>query len=89
MLNQVERLGAEHVMPSHSPAGDGALVAKEKAFIVDLQTNALALKQKRVSVKEAGRRLTDEFKKKYPGWDVSKFVKSIYAYPATEGRAPD
>jgi glyoxylase-like metal-dependent hydrolase (beta-lactamase superfamily II) len=82
VLDRVEKLGAEHVLPTHSPPGDGSLVAKEKAFIVDLRTSALALKQKGVAVDDAGRSLTGEFKKKYPDWaikDVSGFVKSIYA----------
>jgi glyoxylase-like metal-dependent hydrolase (beta-lactamase superfamily II) len=82
VLDQVEELGAEHVLPTHSPAGDGSLVAKEKAFIVDLRTRALALKQQGVAADEAGRLLTEEFKKKYSDWpikDVTNFVKSIYA----------
>ena len=84
VLDEVEKLGAEHVLPTHSPAGDGSLVAKEKAFIVDLRTRALDLKQKAVDVDEAGRLLTDEFKKKYSDWPintVANFVKSIYADP--------
>lgn len=82
VLDQIEKLGVEHVLPTHSPPGDGSLVAKEKEFIVDLKASALGLKQKGVSVEEAGRQLTDEFKKKYADWpikDVSGFVKSIYA----------
>ena len=49
VIDQVEELGAEHVLPTHSPAGDGSLVAKEKAFIVDLRSRALALKQQGVA----------------------------------------
>jgi glyoxylase-like metal-dependent hydrolase (beta-lactamase superfamily II) len=82
VLDQVGKLGAEHVLPTHSPAGDGSLVAREKAFIVDLRTRVLALKQRGMAVEEAGRQLTGEFKKKYPDWpikDVAGFVKSIYA----------
>lgn len=82
VLDEVEKLGAEHVLPTHSPPGDGSLVAREKAFIVDLRTRALVLKREGVAVEEAGRRLTEEFKKKYPDWpikDVTNFVKSIYA----------
>jgi glyoxylase-like metal-dependent hydrolase (beta-lactamase superfamily II) len=82
VLDQLEKLGAEHVLPTHSPASDGSLVAKEKAFIVDLRTRALGLKQKGINADEAGRLLTDEFKKKYSDWsikDVTGFVKSIYA----------
>jgi glyoxylase-like metal-dependent hydrolase (beta-lactamase superfamily II) len=81
VLDQVEKLGAVHVLPTHSPAGDGSLVAKEKAFIVDLQTRALDLKKRSVDVGEAGRLLTVEFRTKYPDWpikDVTNFVKSIY-----------
>jgi glyoxylase-like metal-dependent hydrolase (beta-lactamase superfamily II) len=82
VLDQVEKLGAEHVMPTHSPAGDGSLVAKEKAFIVDLRTRALGLKKQGIDAEEAGRKLTAEFKTKYADWpsmNVTNFVKSIYA----------
>ena len=85
VLDQVEKLGAEHVFPrrpGQRPAGDGSLVAKEKAFIVDLQTRAIGLKKEGVAVDEAGRLLTAEFKTKYSDWpikDVTNFVKSIYA----------
>jgi hypothetical protein len=64
VLDRVEKLGAEHVLPTHSPAGDGSLVAEEKAFIVDLRTRAFDLKEKGVAADVAGRLLTDEFKKK-------------------------
>jgi hypothetical protein len=40
VLDEVEKLGAAHVMPTHSAVGDGSLAAKEKAFIVDLRARA-------------------------------------------------
>ena len=82
MLDEVEKLGAAHVLPTHSPVGDGSLVAKEKAFIVDLRTRALDLKKQGVDAEQAGQSLTAEFKTKYPDWpinNVANFVKSIYA----------
>ena len=82
VLDQVEKLGAAHVLPTHSPVGDGSLVAKQKAFIVDLRTRALGLKQQGVDAEQAGRLLTAEFKTKYSDWPittVANFVKSIYA----------
>jgi glyoxylase-like metal-dependent hydrolase (beta-lactamase superfamily II) len=82
VLDEVEKLGAAHVLPTHSPVGDGSLVAKEKAFIVDLRTRALGLKQQGVDAEKAGELLTAEFKAKYPDWPittVTNFVKSIYA----------
>jgi hypothetical protein len=55
---------------------------KEKAFIVDLRTRAVALKLQGVDAEKAGGLLTAEFKTKYPDWpstSVTNFVKSIYA----------
>lgn len=82
VLDQVEKLGAAHVLPDHSPVGDGSLVAQERAFIVDLQTRALDLKRHGVSADDAGKQLTAEFKTKYPDWPINNltnFVKSVYA----------
>ena len=83
VLDEVEKLGMLlHVLPTHSAVGDGSLVAKEKAFIVDLRTRALTLKQQGVDPEKAGGSLTAEFKTKYPDWPittVANFVKSIYA----------
>ena len=82
VLDQVEKLGALHVLPDHSAVGDGSLVAKEKAFITDLRTRALDLKRQGVNADEAGKLLTTEFKQKYADWPINSltnFVKSIYA----------
>ncbi len=82
VLDQVEKLGALHVLPDHSAIGDGSLVAQEKAFIVDLRTQALDLKRQGIDAEDAGKRLTTAFKAKYADWpinDLTNFVKSIYA----------
>ncbi len=82
VLDRVEKLGAAHELPTHSPVGDGSLLAKEKAFIIDLRSRALGLKQQGVDAEQAGRLLTAEFKTKYADWPittVSNFVKTIYA----------
>ena len=82
VLDQVAKLGALHVLPDHSAIGDGSLVGQERAFISDLRTRALFLKQQGVSTEEAGKQLTVEFKTKYPDWpirDLTGFVRSVYA----------
>ena len=82
VLDQIEKLGALHVLPDHSAIGGGSLVAQERAFIVDLRTRALELKRQGITAAEAGPRLTSEFKMKYPDWpinSVANFVNSIYA----------
>jgi glyoxylase-like metal-dependent hydrolase (beta-lactamase superfamily II) len=81
VLDKVEGLKAEHVLPDHSAPGDGSLVAAEKKFIADLRDSALALKQKGVSADDAGKQLSTDFKAKYPDWpnmNVTGFVRSIY-----------
>lgn len=82
VLDKISALPVRHVLPDHSAPGDGSLVSRERAFIDDLQTRALALKRQGVPADEAGKRLTDEFKTKYADWpntNVSGFVRSIYA----------
>jgi glyoxylase-like metal-dependent hydrolase (beta-lactamase superfamily II) len=82
VLDEVEKLGALHVLPDHSPVGDGSLVIQEKTFITDLRARALEMKSQGFSAEAAGKQLTPEFKAKYPSWrinDVTNFVKSIYA----------
>ena len=82
VLDKIAALNALHVLPDHSAPGDGSLVAKEKAFISDLRTRALALKKQGVTADDAGKQLAAEFKTKYSDWpsmNVAGFVKSIYA----------
>ncbi|HZT31952.1 MAG TPA: MBL fold metallo-hydrolase [Bryobacteraceae bacterium] len=82
VLDKVAALNALHVLPDHSAPGDGAMVAREKAFITDLRNRALALKKAGVTADDAGKRLETEFQAKYPAWPsmhVAGFVRSIYA----------
>jgi len=82
VLDKIARLNVKHVLPDHSAPGDGSLVLQERAFIDELQTRALALKRQGVSVEDAGKQLSAEFKTKYPDWptmNLAGFVKSIYA----------
>src|ERR1700733_193429 len=82
VLDKIAALNALHVLPDHSEPGDGSLVAREKAFIADVQTRALALKKQGVTVEDAGKQLSAELKTKYSDWpymNVAAFVKSVYA----------
>jgi glyoxylase-like metal-dependent hydrolase (beta-lactamase superfamily II) len=82
VLEQVEKLGALHVLPDHSAVGDGSLVLSEKMFITALQMRALDLKRDGVDSDTAGKLLTADFKRMYPDWPINNltnFVKSIYA----------
>jgi glyoxylase-like metal-dependent hydrolase (beta-lactamase superfamily II) len=82
VLDKIAALNAVHVLPDHSPPGDGSMVAAEKKFIGDLRNRALELKKKGIAADDAGKQLAVEFKAKYPDWpnmNVAGFVRSIYA----------
>jgi len=82
VLDKISSLPVRFVLPDHSAPGDGSLVAKERAFIDDLRTRALALKRQGVSADDAGKQLGTELQTKYADWpsmNVTAFVRSIYA----------
>ncbi len=83
ILNQLEPLKPAHVLPDHGALGDGSLIAKERAFILDLQNRSLELKREGKSATEASALVTAEFKTKYPDWQtmgpVANVVKRVYA----------
>jgi len=82
VLDKVAALNVAYVLPDHSAPGDGTMVAQEKAFISDVRSRALALKQQGVDADQAGKRISDEMKAKYADWpntNVTNFVKFIYS----------
>jgi glyoxylase-like metal-dependent hydrolase (beta-lactamase superfamily II) len=83
ILDQLEPLHPRLVMPDHGALGDGSLIAKERAFVLDLQNRSLELKRQGKSAEEASATITAEFKTKYPGWQtmgpVANVVKRVYA----------
>jgi glyoxylase-like metal-dependent hydrolase (beta-lactamase superfamily II) len=83
ILDQLEPLHPRLVVPDHGALGDGSLIAKERAFLGDLQTRSLELKRQGKSADEAATIVTTEFKTKYPDWQtmgpVSNVVKRVYA----------
>jgi glyoxylase-like metal-dependent hydrolase (beta-lactamase superfamily II) len=83
ILDQLEPLKPRFVVPDHGALGDGSLIAKERAFVMELQTRSLELKREGKSADEASTLVTAEFKKKYPDWQtmgpVANVVKRVYA----------
>jgi glyoxylase-like metal-dependent hydrolase (beta-lactamase superfamily II) len=83
ILDQLEPLHPRLVVPDHGALGDGSLIAKERAFLLDLQTRSLELKHQGKSADEAANMVTAEFKTKYPDWQtmgpVANVVKRVFA----------
>ena len=82
VLDQLAPLKPRYVVPDHGALGDGSLIGKERAFLVDVQTRALELKRQGTSVEEAGKLLQVELKAKYPDWEnmnpVPNVVRRVY-----------
>jgi glyoxylase-like metal-dependent hydrolase (beta-lactamase superfamily II) len=83
ILDRLEPLQPRLVLPDHGALGDGSLIAKERAFLLDLQSRSLELKREGKSPEEAAAIVTAEFKTKYTGWQtmgpVANVVKRVYA----------
>ncbi len=82
VLDKVAALNAAHVLPDHSAAGDGSLVAAERDLILEIRTQALALKRQGLSADDAGKQVSAHLKAEHPDWantNPAGFVKSVYA----------
>ncbi|HYL39356.1 MAG TPA: MBL fold metallo-hydrolase [Bryobacteraceae bacterium] len=83
ILDKLEPLQPRYVVPDHGALGDGSLIAKERAFLQQLQTRALELKRQGVSVEDAGKQLEAELKAKYPDYGslnaIANAVRRVYA----------
>jgi glyoxylase-like metal-dependent hydrolase (beta-lactamase superfamily II) len=81
VVDEIAKLGAQHVLPDHSPIGDGSMVGQERSLLAELRDRSLALKQRGESAEQAGKEITSEFKTKYADWtigDLTSFVKAAY-----------
>jgi glyoxylase-like metal-dependent hydrolase (beta-lactamase superfamily II) len=82
VLDKLAALNVQHVLPDHSPAGDGSLITSERNFISDVQARALALRRQGISAEDAGKQLSVDLKTKYSDWpsmNVAGLVQRIYA----------
>jgi glyoxylase-like metal-dependent hydrolase (beta-lactamase superfamily II) len=83
ILDKIEPLKPRFIVPDHGRLGDGSLIAKERAFLLELQNRALELKRQGVPVEDAGKQMITEFKAKYPDYEpingIANAVRRIYA----------
>ena len=81
-VDAVAKLDVRHVLPDHSPIGDGSLIDQERSFLAELRDRALAMQHQGTPVDQAGRQITAQFKKKFPDWNIdnlTSFVRAAYA----------
>jgi glyoxylase-like metal-dependent hydrolase (beta-lactamase superfamily II) len=85
VVDKIGTLNIAHVVPDHSPPGDGSLVGTERELIGAIRSQALALKRQGVPVEEAGKQVSASLRQAHPDWpdtNAAEFVKSVYADPA-------
>ena len=90
VLDQIAALKPKIVVPDHSPAGDGSLIAGEKSFLTDLLARTKALKSEGKSADEAKHILVPEIQAKYQGWTGLNHLEDAIdrAYADTNKNAP-
>ncbi|HEX4051456.1 MAG TPA: MBL fold metallo-hydrolase [Steroidobacteraceae bacterium] len=85
VLDQVATLHPRIIIPDHGGFGGEALIAQERAFLVDLQTRVAALKAQGLTAAQAGRQIAAEFAGKYTGWqtlgNLPQSVQHAYREP--------
>lgn len=85
VLDQIATLHPRSIIPDHGGFGGEGLIAQERAFLVDLQARASALKSQGISPAQAGQQIATEFARKYPGWqtlrNLPQSVQHAYAEP--------
>ena len=85
VLDGLAPLKPRQVAPDHGVLGDGSLIGKERAFLVDLRDRAAALKQQGKSADEAGKIIQAEFEARHPEWgglnNIPGSVKHAYTNP--------
>ena len=83
VLNELGKLGATKVVPSHGPMGDGTIIAEQRVLLQTLQARVRELKSQGQSADDAAKALTTEFQAKYPAWTgpnrVGGAVRAFYA----------
>jgi len=83
ILGKLEPLKPRFIVPDHGVLGEGSLIGRERAILMELQRRALELKRQGTSVEDAGRLLTAEFLAKYPDWGntggIPNAVMRVYA----------
>ena len=68
VLDRAAELKPALILPDHSPPGDSAMFAEQRAFMVDLLEQAQAAKKQGKSLEDTVSSLSEELKKKYAGW---------------------
>ncbi len=85
VLDHIIKLNPTYFVPDHGDLGGRGLMAEERAFLVDLQQRAMAVKEQGIPADEAGKDIESEMKSSYADWtglgNIPQSVQRAYADP--------
>jgi glyoxylase-like metal-dependent hydrolase (beta-lactamase superfamily II) len=85
ILDELERLEPRHIVPNHGATGTGALIAEERAILVELKNRVAQLKREGRTLAQVSELLAAEYKSKHPDWanvgTIPSAVQRLYAEP--------
>lgn len=77
-VKALEPLHPRIIVPDHSPPGDGpTLISQEENFLQALIARTDELKSKSVPLERAGQMVTQEFKARYPDWNIGDLSDAV------------
>jgi glyoxylase-like metal-dependent hydrolase (beta-lactamase superfamily II) len=74
VLEELERLEPEIVVPGHGEVGDAGLVTDARRYLTALRSDTRRLADEGTSVDDAVAALEPVFRERYPDWDASEWI---------------
>ncbi|OLC50288.1 MAG: hypothetical protein AUH43_05475 [Acidobacteria bacterium 13_1_40CM_65_14] len=82
-LDELDALRPTLVVPSHGAIGDASLIAKDREYLMTLQTRVRELKAQGKSADEVAQTVTTEIQAKLPDWTapmgIGAAARAVYA----------
>lgn len=82
VLDRIDQLKVDKLVPSHGSIGDASLVGQQRAVLTAVQARARELKAQGKSADEAGKTIAAELQAKYPDWTapprIGQAVRSAF-----------
>jgi glyoxylase-like metal-dependent hydrolase (beta-lactamase superfamily II) len=76
-LDRLEAMKPVHVVPSHGPRGDAAIISGYRTYLVKIRDRAAALKKEGKTLEQATQTITEEMSAQYP--DKQRLAGAIRA----------
>jgi glyoxylase-like metal-dependent hydrolase (beta-lactamase superfamily II) len=86
VMDKVAALKPALILPDHSQPGDSAMIAEQRAYMIELLERAQALKSQGKSLEEATRTIVADFGTKYADWRRPNNLTRAVSYAYREAQ---